>query len=53
MIKRGKYIGTSLDDKAERFIKCDECGGWIDCADLGSVIDHEGPLSHPVEDKEQ
>lgn len=40
-------------DEAEHFIKCDACGGWIGCRDLGSVFDHEGPLPHPSEDQAQ
>lgn len=57
MIPRGKYTGKPLGeppaDEAEHFIKCEACGGWIDCRDLGSVFDHEGPLPHPSEDQEQ
>jgi hypothetical protein len=29
------------------------CGGWIDCRDLGHVLDHEGPLPHPAQDRPQ
>jgi hypothetical protein len=36
------------------FFKCDEaCGSWIDMRDLGVVLDHEGPMPHPVEDRAQ
>jgi len=46
----GKYIGRPVGDppksKAEHFIKCPACGGWIDRRDLGQVIDHFGPLPH-------
>lgn len=56
-IPRGKYIGTRVDrqatSEAENFIKCQDCGGLIDCRDLGSVFDHEGPLPHPVQDRPQ
>jgi hypothetical protein len=55
-IPRGKYIGTRQGppvDEAEHFIKCEACGGWIDCRDLGMVFSHEGPLPHPTEDKPQ
>jgi hypothetical protein len=38
-------------DEGEYFLKCEACGGWIDLRHLGSVIDHEGPLPHPVEGK--
>ncbi|MCA1458107.1 hypothetical protein I6F35_33780 [Bradyrhizobium sp. BRP22] len=56
-IPRGKYVvervGGPPKDEAENFIKCEFCGGWIDCRDLASVMDHAGPLPHPVEDKPQ
>ena len=42
---RGKYIGDAVDpptDEAEHFIKCEACGGWIDCRDIAMVFDHEG-----------
>ena len=49
-IPRGKYVGNFQGeppaDEAEHFIKCDTCGGWIDCRDLGDVFAHEGPLPH-------
>jgi hypothetical protein len=56
-IPRGKYLGQSVDgppaDEAEHFIKPPACGGWIDRRDLGSVLDHEGPLPHPAGDRPQ
>lgn len=56
-IPRGKYKGERLGgppkDEAEHFIKCEACGGWIDCRDLGSVFAHEGPLPHPARDAPQ
>jgi hypothetical protein len=54
-IPRGKFMGNPVTatDNAEHFIKCEECGGWIDCRDLGSVFDHEGPLPHPIGDQVQ
>ncbi|MGY3607692.1 MULTISPECIES: hypothetical protein [unclassified Bradyrhizobium] len=56
-IPRGKYVDQSFrdpsNDKAEHFIKCEICGGWIDMRDMGSVMDHAGPLPHPEEDKPQ
>jgi hypothetical protein len=39
--------------EAEHFWKCEACGGWFDMRDLGAVLDHEGPLPHPVEDQAQ
>jgi hypothetical protein len=53
-IPRGKYIAKSADPhehKAEHFIRCETCGGWIDCRDLGSVFDHQGPHNLPPEDR--
>jgi hypothetical protein len=56
-IPRGKFIGKRVvgppADEAEHFIKCAECGGWMDCRDLGQVFSHEGPLPHPEEDQPQ
>lgn len=56
MIPRKKHIGKRLGppvSEAEHFIKCDACGGMIDCRDLGNVFDHEGPLPHPAQDQPQ
>ena len=54
-IPRGKYIGRRIGDppkdEAEHFIRCPACEGWIDCRDLAQVLEHEGPLPHPVEDQ--
>lgn len=55
-IPRGKYLGEKLGPpaaEAEHFIKCGDCGGWIDCRDLGQVFQHEGPLPHPAQDQPQ
>ena len=49
-IQRGKFIGKWVGgggDDADNFMRCETCGGWIDCRDLRSVFDHEGPLPHP------
>jgi hypothetical protein len=27
--------------------------GWVNCRDLGQVLDHEGPIPHPAEDWRQ
>jgi hypothetical protein len=52
-IPRGKIIGKHTGgpplNEAERFC----CGGYFDMRDLGAVFDHEGPLPHPVEDRQQ
>jgi hypothetical protein len=56
-VPRGKYPGQRVGDRpkseAEHFIKCPACGGWIDCRDLGQVIEHFGSLPHPAQDKPQ
>ncbi len=56
-IPRGKYIGKRVDgptaDESKHYIRCEECGGWIDMRDLGAVLDHEGSLPHPASDKNQ
>jgi hypothetical protein len=49
-IPRGRFVGKSVGgdgDDADHFMRCETCGGWIDCRDLRSVFDHEGPLPHP------
>jgi CRISPR/Cas system type I-B associated protein Csh2 (Cas7 group RAMP superfamily) len=54
-IPRGKFVGECVNrgvvKESDHFLKCQACGGWIDCRDLGSVFDHEGPLPHPVCDQ--
>jgi hypothetical protein len=53
-IPRGKYIAKNADPhqhEPEHFFKCEICGGWIDCRDLGSVFDHQGQHSLPPEDR--
>lgn len=64
-IPRGKHIGTRRGlfadfliermelDEAVHFMACHNCGGLIDCRDLGAVADHEGPLPHPAQDQKQ
>ena len=46
-------LSANSPDEAEHFIRCEACGGWIDCRDLGAVFDHEGPLPHPKQDQKQ
>jgi hypothetical protein len=49
-IPRGKFVARPVSDDsddADHFMRCEACGGWIDCRDLGSVFDHEGPMPHP------
>lgn len=54
-IPRGTMIGKRVDkpllDETEHYIKCGQCGGMINCRDLGMVFDHEGPLPHPAQDR--
>jgi hypothetical protein len=49
---RGKYLDErqrqSPEKAADSHIRCPQCGGWIDVSDLGSVVDHAGPLPHPA-----
>ena len=56
-IPRGKIIGKQTGgpplNEAEHFWRCEACGGYFDMRDLGAVFDHEGPLPHPVEDRQQ
>lgn len=56
-IPRGKYIGVPVGeppaDEREHFIRCEACGGWIDCRDWASVAAHEAPEPHPPIDKPQ
>ena len=53
-VPRGKYIGKPVGgppaDEADHFMKCPDCGGWIDCRDLGAVFEHAGPLPHRTQD---
>jgi hypothetical protein len=55
--RRGEIIGARVgappENEAEHFLECPECGGWIDMRDLGQVLEHEGPLPHPVQDGQQ
>lgn len=58
MIPRSTYIGSPLFcqpiEEQDHYIKCQTCGGWIDCRDLGSVFDHDGEgATHPKMDREQ
>jgi hypothetical protein len=34
-------------------MRCPACNDWIDCRDLGHVLEHEGPLPHPAQDRPQ
>ena len=56
-IPRGKTIGKQTGgpplNEAELFWRCEACGGYFDMRDLGAVFDHEGPLPHSVEDRQQ
>jgi hypothetical protein len=56
-IPRGKYLDKRLwhfpKEAADNYIRCPDCGGWIDVSDLGFVVDHSGPLPHPAIDQPQ
>jgi hypothetical protein len=49
----GKRVGSEPTNEVEHFIRCPRWGSWIDCRDLGQVLEHEGPLPHPAQDKPQ
>ena len=34
-------------------VRCPACGGWVHISDMGSVVDHSGPLPHPAIDQPQ
>ncbi|RAI44690.1 hypothetical protein [Rhodoplanes roseus] len=50
---RGEPVGGAPAGEADHLVRCPACGGWIDCRDLGWVLDHVGPLPHPASDREQ
>jgi hypothetical protein len=56
-IRRAEIIGERTDrpaaSEAEHFMQCAVCGGYFDMRDLGQVLEHEGPLPHPAQDKPQ
>ena len=56
-IRRGQIIGKQTGGKplseAERFWKCEACGGYFDMFDLGAVLEHEEELPHPAGDQRQ
>jgi hypothetical protein len=39
--------------EAENFFRCNICGGYLDARDYVWVLDHEGPLPHPAQDRVQ
>ena len=47
----GKRVGGEPAEEAEHVIKCPTCGGYVDMRDLAQVLEHEGPLPHPVQDR--
>jgi hypothetical protein len=34
-------------------MQCPTCGGYFDIRDLTQVLEHEGALPHPMQDKPQ
>ncbi len=55
-VPRGKFIGTRVggepENEADNFDQCG-CGAWVDCRDLGQVLEHVGPYPHPSQDQPQ
>jgi len=49
----GKRVGGPPAEEAEHFMKCPDCGGWVDCRDIVAVFEHAGPLPHPTQDSLQ
>lgn len=37
-----------LEDEAEHFLTCPECGQAVDCRRLGDVLHHETPGHEPL-----
>ena len=56
-LRRGESIGQRLggepESEADHYMRCPACGGYFDMRDLGQVLEHEGPLPHPAQDKPQ
>jgi len=44
----GKRVGMQSAGEAEHFIKCGNCGSWIDMRRLDQVLAHEMP-NHTAE----
>ena len=49
----GQRVGGKPKSEAEHFTQCATCSGYFDMRDLGQVMEHEGPLPHPAQDKPQ
>ena len=49
----GKRVGAEPESESDHYMKCPTCGGYFDMRDLAQVLEHEGPLPHPVQDKPQ
>jgi hypothetical protein len=41
--ERGPRLGDPPKDEVGHFIRWQARGGWIDCRDLGKVLEHEMP----------
>jgi hypothetical protein len=54
-LRRGEIVGERVDREgtsdAEHFHRCPACGGYFDIRDLAQVIEHAGPLPHPLTDR--
>jgi hypothetical protein len=33
---------------ADRFVRCQWCGSWINARNSSSLFEHRGPLPHPI-----
>jgi hypothetical protein len=47
----GEVVGRNPATEADYFVRCPDCGGYIDIRDLAQVVEHAGPLPHPTGDK--
>lgn len=52
-ISARRVDGKSAPAETNHYIRCQLCAGFMDPADLRSVLAHETPLPHPTKDQEQ
>ena len=52
IVPRQECIDQRIDgtakDETDCFMRCPACNGQIDTRDLRQVLEHDGPLPHPV-----
>ena len=41
-------VDRAVKDETDCFMRCPACDGRIDTRDLRQVLEHDGPLPHPV-----